>query len=503
MTRYRCTCCGYEFDESAAVVDEDGRLHCPNCSAGPEYLVEIAADQPAEPASRPTPPRSTAAAAPTEAMADGAPDQSVATDPTSSTGEDRVVGVSTPSVSGPLMSTGSGWDTRYMTEIQQMARTGKAPVAAMGLPQVLPGWDDIMILGAQLDPLPLEDSENVDTTTVIGKHAAQPLVIASPVFISHMSFGALSRSAKLALAAGSALAWTAIGSGEGGVLPEEMTASYRYIFEYVPNHYSLTPENLRQASAIEIKIGQGTKPGLGGELLAAKVTTEIAAVRNKPLGQDIHSPAHFNEIESVGDLKNLIKQLRQASGGRPIGVKLAAGHLEQDLAWCVAAQPDFVTIDGRGGGSGASPQLIRDATGIPTIYALIRARHYLDQVGSDIDLVITGGLRVSTDFAKALALGADAVAIATAGLIALGCEQHRACQTGFCPTGIATQDPQLCARLDESEGAQRVANYLQATVQELMSIARLSGHHSIHDLSRADLYTTNRDIAERAQIAWA
>lgn len=179
-------------------------------------------------------------------------------------------------------------------------------------------------------------------------------------------------------------------SGEGGILPEEMAAAHKYIFEYIPNLYSVTRENLRNADAIEIKIGQGTKPGMGGHLPGSKVTPEIAAIRNKPLGEDVISPSKFPDINTKEDLKALVTSLREESDGRPIGIKIAAGKLERDLEFCVFAEPDFITIDGRGGATGASPKLVRDATSVPTVYALYRARKYLDAVGAnDIALVIT------------------------------------------------------------------------------------------------------------------
>src|SRR5699024_10702312 len=209
--------------------------------------------------------------------------------------------------------------------------------------------------------------------------------------ISHMSFGALSKEAKVALAKGSALGKSAMCSGEGGILPEEMEAADKYIFEYVGNLYSVTPENLQNADAIEIKIGQGTKPGMGGHLPGEKVTEEIAKVRNKPVGQEITAPSRFPGINNKEDLKSLISQLKMASGGRPVGVKIAAGRIEKDLAFCVYAEPDFITIDGRGGATGSSPLLLRDSASVPTIYALYRARKYLDSIGSDISLIITGG----------------------------------------------------------------------------------------------------------------
>ena len=282
-----------------------------------------------------------------------------------------------------------------------------------------------------------------------------------------------------------------------------MEAADKYIFEYVGNRYSVTPENLRNADAIEIKIGQGTKPGMGGHLPGEKVTPEIAKIRNKPVGEDIIAPSRFPDIETMEDMKELVAQLRMASDGRPIGIKIAAGRIEKDLEFCVYAEPDFITIDGRGGATGSSPLLLRDAASVPTVYALYRARKYLDQAGSDISLIITGGLRVSSDAAKAIAMGADAVAMASAPLIAMACQQYRICGTGMCPVGAATQDPELRERLKVDVAAARVANFLNVTLEELKMFARITGHERLHDLSAEDLCTVNREISEFTNIVHA
>ncbi len=394
-------------------------------------------------------------------------------------------------------------DCRYMAQIHEMAVTGRTIGEAMCTKLPMPGWDDILMLGAQLNPPPLNDGDPVETTTVIGKNAKKPMVLESPVYISHMSFGALSREIKIALAQGSAMAKTAMCSGEGGVLPEEKQAAYKYIFEYIPNKYSVTSENLQNSDAIEIKIGQGTKPGMGGHLPGEKVTAEIAEIRGKKQGEDIQSPSKFPELNSKEDLRDMVELLRDLSGGRPIGIKIAAGNIERDLEYCVFAGADFVTIDGRGGATGSSPLFLRESTSVPTIYALARARKYLDAVQSDIALVITGGLRVSSDFAKALAMGADAVAIASAGLIAAACQQYRICGSGNCPVGVATQDQELRGRLKTSAAAQRVANFLNVSRKELEMFARITGNHSVHDLSMHNLVTLDRDIAEYTGIRHA
>lgn len=367
----------------------------------------------------------------------------------------------------------------------------------------MPNWDDILLLGAQLNPAPLNDDDPVDTMTVIGKRAKKPMILSGPVYISHMSFGALSKEIKVALSKGSAMAKTAMCSGEGGILPEERDAAYRYIFEYIPNKYSVTDENLRNADAIEIKIGQGTKPGMGGHLPGSKVTPEIAELRGKQPGEDVQSPSKFPEIQTKEDLKEMVTMLRNRSDGRPIGIKIAAGRIERDLEFCVYAEPDFITVDGRGGATGSSPYFLREATSVPTIYALYRARKYLDSVHSDISLVITGGLRVSADFAKALAMGADAIAIASAPLIAAACQQYRICGSGNCPVGIATQDPELRARMKVDASAKRVANFLNVSVNELKTFARITGHKSVHDLTVDDLVTINREISEFTNIPHA
>lgn len=390
---------------------------------------------------------------------------------------------------------------RYMEEIHQMAVRGTSIGGSMGTKMSMPGWDDILLLGAQLNPPPLEDDAPVSTMTVIGKNAKKPMILDHPVYISHMSFGALSREIKTALAKGAAMAGTAMCSGEGGILPEEKEAAYKYIFEYVPNQYSVTDENLRTSDAIEIKIGQGTKPGMGGHLPGEKVTPEVAKIRGKNIGEDIQSPSKFKELHSKKDLKEMVAMLRKRSDGRPIGIKIAAGRIERDLEYCVYAEPDFITIDGRGGATGSSPLLLRESASVPTVYALYRARKYLDAVHSDISLVITGGLRVSSDFAKALAMGADAVAVASAGLIAAACQQYRICGTGNCPVGIATQDRNLRERLKIETSARRVANFLKVSKEELKTFARVTGHSSVHDLSVEDLATACREISEYTNIA--
>ncbi len=390
----------------------------------------------------------------------------------------------------------------YFADIQEIARSRRTVDEPMRTKAPVISWDEILFKGGQLAKIPLNHDEPVDTHTVIGPRAEIPLVIETPIYISHMSFGALSKEAKSALAKGSAAVRTLICSGEGGILPEEFDAAYRYIFEYVPNQYSVTEENLKKVDAVEIKIGQSAKPGLGGHLPGKKVTSEIARIRGSKEGQDIISPSHFKDIRSREDLKNRVDWLRATSGGRPIGIKLAAGDIEADLAIVVHAQPDFITIDGRAGATGSAPKFVKASTSIPTLFAIHRARKYLDaNDAADISLTITGGLRISSDFAKALALGADAVAISTSALIAIGCQQYRVCNTGKCPVGIATQDPDLRRRLDVDQAAQNLENFLRVSTEELKDFARLTGNSDVHGLAASDLCTTNSEISNYTAIA--
>jgi len=388
----------------------------------------------------------------------------------------------------------------YMYMIHKMAQSGKTIRETMRPAASSVSWKDILIMGAQFNPMPLHENDFVNTRTVIGKRAAQPMVLESPIIVSHMSYGSVSKEIKTALAKGSAAARTAIGSGEGGILQDERDAAYKYIFEIVPDFYSVTVENLRNADAIEIKIGNGAHPGMGGFLPGYKVTEEIAELRNKPVGEDIYVPSRFVNIRTKEDLKAFIDDLRIQSGGRPVGVKMAAGNIEHDMVFIKYAKPDFITIDGRGGSVGASPGFVKDATSVPTIFALYRTRKYLIEHNLNIDLIITGGLRVSSDFAKALAMGATAVAIGTSSLIAAGCQQTHICDSDKCPSGCTTQNPEVRSMIDIDESGRRVANFLNASLEELKVFARITGNNDIHELSIENLRTVNSEISKYTNI---
>jgi methylamine---glutamate N-methyltransferase subunit C len=472
--RYECGVCGYIYDESKTSSlwnNLNEGWQCPICDAAKVYFSEKEKEQQAEP---------------------------------EKVREDKLIDEKINDIKD--LSYLSGFERHednienYMDIIHEMAKTGEPVIEPMRSRLETISWQDILILGAQLDKFVLDEHDEVKTTTIIGKNAKIPLVIENPVFVTHMSFGALSKEFKLSLAKGSAEAKTAMCSGEGGIIPKSMEAAYKYIFEYVPNKYSVTDENLKKVDAIEIKIGQGSKPGMGGHLPAEKVTEEIAKIRDKKVSQDIISPSKFNEIKTKEDLKRIVEELRIKSEGRPIGIKIAAGHIEKDLGIIAFAKPDFVTIDGRAGGTGASPKLIKDATTMPTIFALCRARKYLDDNNLDMDLIITGGLRVSSDFAKALAIGADAIAIGSAAMMAAACQQYRVCNTGKCPVGCATQDEELRKRLNQDNSALRLMNFLNVSLEELKTFARITGHDDVHKISIKDLCTINSEISDHTTI---
>jgi glutamate synthase domain-containing protein 2/rubredoxin len=467
MGRYVCNTCGHVYDEggqSKPWANLPADWACPICESDKSLF-----DPEAAPPRRPAPDAGTAMRPPDQYLGEWA----------------------------------RTWDDRetHMADIHRMAETGRSISEPMRTSCTSVDWDEIFIKGAQLAKLPLNKDVAVNTRTVIGPRAEHPLVIETPIYVTHMSFGALSREAKLALAKGTSAVKTAMCSGEGGILPESLASSYRYIFEYVPNRYSVTDDNLKRVDAIEIKIGQSAKPGMGGHLPGEKVTEEIAAVRGSAAGADIVSPASFDDIRSREDLRAKVVWLRGKSGGKPIGIKLAAGRIEADLEVALHAEPDFVTIDGRAGGTGSAPKFVKAAASVPTVFAVCRARKFLDDAGAkDVTLLITGGLRVSSDFAKALALGAHAVAIGTAAMMAIGCQQYRICNTGNCPVGIATHNPELRARLDVETSAQLLANFLRACTEDLRDFARLTGNNDVHSLSLEDLCTLSSEISNHTPI---
>jgi len=393
---------------------------------------------------------------------------------------------------------------REMKTIHHLAQGQWHNHTPMRTERPVPGFDDIYFLPGQLADPPLLDDEPVDTRVVIGPRAAKPITLSAPVYVSHMSFGALGKEAKVALATGAARFGTMSCSGEGGLLPEERAAARIYVFEMASGYFGWTEENIRQADAIEIKMGQSAKTGLGGVLPGAKVTPEIAAARGLAVGQDAISPSRFPDISTPAEMRARIDWIRRVNPDVPVGIKFAASKLEADLAAACELDVDFITIDGRPGGTGAAPQHVKDHIGVPTVYALPRARRWLDAHGmGHVSLCVTGGFRTPPDVAKALALGADAVALATSAMMAIGCQQYRACGSNNCPVGIATQRADLRERFDVEESSKRLVNFLEGTRQQVMEFARMCGRRRLADLGPADIVTTSDALSRYGAVRHA
>lgn len=387
-----------------------------------------------------------------------------------------------------------------VANIQKLAESGKSENSAMRTLRTFPGFETLVFKGVQLHKMPLNEEVRVNTKTIIGKTAKQPLEIEMPFYVSHMSFGALSREAKIALAKGTSLVGTAMCSGEGGMLPDERRAATKYIYELGTAAFSHIDSAMMQADAVEIKIGQGVKPGLGGHLPAHKVTKEIAKIRGLKPGEASVSPGRLSGVNNLEDLQKMVAHIKEITGGKPVGLKFASGHIEEDLAFALKAKPDFITIDCRGGATGSSPRFLKDNVGIPPIFVIRRARKYLDKVKSKVTFCVTGGFRDSSDIAKALALGADAIALATASMISIGCIQAKVCHTGTCPVGIATQDEQLRKLFDEEKALAQFKNFYTATNKELMVFARTNGLNDVHKLSITDIVTDSKLVADFTDI---
>jgi len=398
-----------------------------------------------------------------------------------------------------------------VARIHQLAREGLSKLGhhgemgAMGVPRNdLPLWDDIQILPAQLARKPLMDDAVVDSVVTIGPRAAKPLTLSIPLFVSDMSFGALSEEAKIALARGAEMAGTGICSGEGGMLPEEKAENSRYFYELASAKFGWRPSLVENVQAFHFKGGQGAKTGTGGHLPGNKVQGKIADVRGLEAGQSAVSPATFPDLKTTDDFRRIADEVRERSGGIPIGFKISANHIEDDIDFALEAGADYIILDGRGGGTGAAPLIFRNHISVPTMPALARARRHLDlRAGQDVTLIITGGLRVPEDFVKAMALGADAVALSNSAMQAVGCIAARMCDSNNCPVGIATQKQELRARLDVQIGAERLARYFDASVELMQVLARACGHRSLSEFNRSDISTWKRDIADLAGVPFA
>jgi glutamate synthase domain-containing protein 2/CDGSH-type Zn-finger protein len=398
-----------------------------------------------------------------------------------------------------------------VARIHELARDGLSKLGhhgemgSMGVPRKdLPHWDDIQILPAQMAQKPLLDNHPVSTSVVIGPRAKKPLQLDIPLFVSDMSYGALSEEAKVALARGAELAGTGICSGEGGMLADEQAENSRYFYELASAQFGWKPELVERVQAFHFKGGQGAKTGTGGHLPGDKVQGKIAEVRGLEPGQAAISPSTFKDLVTTADFRKLADEVRERSGGIPIGFKLSANHIEDDIDFALEASADYIILDGRGGGTGAAPLIFRNHISVPTIPALARARRHLDaKAGRDVTLVITGGLRVAEDFVKAIAMGADAVAVSNSAMQAVGCIAARMCNSNNCPVGVATQKPELRARLHVQTSAEKLARYFGASVELMQVMARACGHDNVMDLSSNDITTWKREMADLSGIKFA
>jgi glutamate synthase domain-containing protein 2 len=409
-------------------------------------------------------------------------------------------------------------------DIHIKAELGRYRMRGMAIFKKIPSWDDLTFLPGTLTRFVIEGyREKCETKIALGPRAKRPLVLDIPIYITGMSFGALSYEAKVALARGATMAGTATCSGEGGMIPDERRYSTKWLYQCIQSRYGFNPHHLRLADACEIFIGQGCKVGLGGHLMGQKVTDQVAEMRSLPAGIDQRSPARHPDWLGPDDLSLKINELREATDGQiPIQLKLGAARVYDDVRMAAKCGPDSIYIDGMEGSTGAGPHLATEETGIPGIAAIRQARKALDDVAKsgEISLVYAGGIRNGADVAKALALGADAVSIGTAALIALNCNKDIPeadfeseigvpagycyhCHTGRCPVGVATQDPELRKRLNPDEAAERVYNFLHTLTMECQMMARACGKTNVHSLEPEDLAALTVEASALAMVPLA
>ena len=413
------------------------------------------------------------------------------------------------------------FDDYTLSEIRRAAATGIYDIRGGGAKRTLPGLDDLLFLGASMSRYPLEGyRENCETEVVLGtRFAKNPLRLKIPITIAGMSFGSLSAQAKEALGRGATIAGTSTTTGDGGMTPEERGQSGTLIYQYLPSRYGMNPDDLRKADAIEVVVGQGAKPGGGGMLLGMKISERVAEMRNLPQGIDQRSACRHPDWTGPDDLEIKISELREITDWeKPIFIKIGGARPYYDTALSVKAGADVIVMDGMQGGTAATQEVFIEHVGQPTLACIRPAVKALQELGMHrkVQLIVSGGIRNGADVAKALALGADAVSIGTAALVALGDndpeleEEYRKLGTtsgayddwheGQDPAGISTQDPELSKRLDPVLAGRRLANYLKVMTLEAQTIARACGKSHVHNLEPEDLVALTVEAAAMAQV---
>ena len=384
------------------------------------------------------------------------------------------------------------WSPETISEIKHKAETGKHRIRGCGSTKKYPSFDDLLVLPSQLSRLSIDTyREDCKTQTVLGsRFATNPLVIETPIMISGMSYGALSKEAKTALAKSTQIVGTSINNGEGGLLPEERDNSYNQVIQITPSRMGFSLKNIEAADALEIICGIGAKPGLSGHLMGSKITKEIAEFRQLPEGIDLHSHPRHGDIFGADDMVLKIQELRDVTDWKiPIFIKIAAGRVKEDVKIAAKTGADGIVVDGSEGGTGAAPVVASAHLGIPTLPALVQAVRALEEMGvkEEISLVVSGGIRDGSDVVKALALGADAVAIGTGAMVAMGCVVCLRCHEGKCAFGIGTQDPERRKKLNIEDAAKKIANYIQGMTYEAVLIAKAAGKTALANMEREDL----------------
>ena len=417
------------------------------------------------------------------------------------------------SESGRMENKSKIWTDDVIEDIRIKSEIGRYRMRGFSIFKEIPHWDDLTFLPATLTRFVIEGyREKCVTKTVLGaRFAKKPITLDIPVYITGMSFGALSLEAKMALAKGASMAGTATCSGEGGMIPPERDLSTKWYYQLIQSRYGFNPHHLRQADMVEFFISQGCKPGAGGHLMGQKVSPEVAAMRDLPPSIDQRSPVRHPDWLGPDDLAIKIQEIREATDYKiPVQLKIVTARAYDDVRMAAKTAPDTILIDGMEGSTGAGPHLLTEETGIPLMAGIVEARRALEDVGlaDEIDLVVAGGIRNGGDIAKCLALGAKAVAIGTAALIALGSVQSdevgiEAWHTGLDPAGVTTQTPELVANLDVDAGAERVYNLLHAMTLEVQMLARGCAKTDVHSLEPEDLAALNVEAAAMCRVPLA